>query len=60
MISNFKKHLHIKLIQRFSHINRVTLSATYLKGEGMEIGAMDLPLPVKSNVKVKYFDRCSK
>jgi len=60
MFRKFKTRLHIKLLKQFGTINRITLSAQYLKGQGLEIGAMDLPLKVKKRVSVKYLDRCAK
>lgn len=41
-------------------INRYHLAKIYLKGEGIEIGALHNPLPVPSHVRVKYVDRMSK
>ena len=60
MFANLRAKIFIRLMQRFGHINRYTLAAEYLIGTGIEIGAMDYPLPVKNGVKVKYLDRCTK
>jgi predicted SAM-dependent methyltransferase len=39
--------------------DRNTVSYRYLQGQGIEIGALHNPLPVKDGVKVKYVDRLS-
>jgi SAM-dependent methyltransferase len=60
LINTIKFAIYQNLAFRFSKINRITLSGNYIKGEGIEIGAMDLPLKVKSGVKVRYLDRITK
>lgn len=60
MVTRLKNRLHIELLKRTGKINRITLAAQYICGEGVEIGAMDLPLVVKPGVKVHYLDRCTK
>ena len=50
--------LHRFVIFKFSRFTRDSISSNYIKfGKGIEIGAMDLPLKVRSDVKVKYYDR---
>ena len=39
------------------HHTRSVIAATYLKGEGIEVGALHQPLSVPSGVRVKYVDR---
>jgi SAM-dependent methyltransferase len=41
-------------------VRRQEVASRYLRGEGLEIGAMHFPLPVPNGVKVKYVDRLSK
>ena len=38
---------------------RVTLATHYVRGEGIEIGALDRPMPFPESVKVRYVDRMS-
>jgi SAM-dependent methyltransferase len=38
---------------------REFVAARYLKGQGMEIGALDKPMPLPKGVAVKYVDRMS-
>ncbi|MBS1660104.1 MAG: methyltransferase domain-containing protein [Bacteroidetes bacterium] len=40
-------------------MNRLGLSVNYIKGEGIEIGALNLPMFVRPGVKVRYVDRIS-
>jgi SAM-dependent methyltransferase len=40
--------------------NRRRLAARYLRGEGLEIGALHLPLPVRAGVRVRYVDRATR
>jgi|SRR5271165_1088048 len=44
----------------FGRIDRSTLSQAFLHGSGIEIGALQKPLPVPSHVRVTYVDRLSK
>jgi predicted SAM-dependent methyltransferase len=60
ILRSAKFALYKKLVNKFSKIDRLSVSANYLMGEGIEIGAMDLPLAVKRGVKVRYLDRISK
>jgi predicted SAM-dependent methyltransferase len=60
MINSLKKQLHSKLILKFSGVNRLGIAKTYIRGEGIEIGALDYPLKVPKNVRVKYLDRISR
>lgn len=39
------------------HANRAALAATYLRGNGLEIGALHQPLPLPSQARVRYVDR---
>jgi SAM-dependent methyltransferase len=41
-------------------IERQTLSYAFVRGQGIEIGALQKPLPVSPDVKVRYVDRMSK
>jgi len=46
--------------ERFAHrhlLNRRKLAAAYLRGAGIEIGALDQPLPVPRSARVTYVDR---
>jgi glycosyltransferase involved in cell wall biosynthesis/predicted SAM-dependent methyltransferase len=40
-----------------SPLDRETLAEIYLKGNGIEIGALDAPLTVPDSAKVRYIDR---
>jgi SAM-dependent methyltransferase len=42
------------------HIDRRVLSHAFLRGRGIEIGALQKPLPVSSDARVTYVDRMSK
>jgi len=55
----FKQSIHEKLIFKFSKVNRLGISANFIKGEGIEIGALDYPLRVSPEATVKYVDRIS-
>ncbi|MBI9062170.1 MAG: methyltransferase domain-containing protein [Marinilabiliaceae bacterium] len=55
-----KKHIHKRLKRKFSILDRETIAASFLKGTGIEIGAMDMPLHVPSVIDVKYLDRINK
>jgi SAM-dependent methyltransferase len=59
-INSFKTMVLRSLVFKFSKLDRWGISAASLSGSGLEIGAMDLPLHVKSGVAVKYLDRISK
>lgn len=60
MLKKLKESIYIKFLEKFGKINRYTIAYTYLKGEGIEIGAMNYPVAVKKGVKVKYYDRISR
>ena len=47
----------VALINRFTQLNRTLLSSKYLRGDGIEIGALGAPLQVSSSARVKYLDR---
>jgi SAM-dependent methyltransferase len=59
-IDAIKFRLYQNLAFKFSTINRIVLSGNYITGQGIEIGAMNIPLLVKRGVKVRYLDRVSK
>ncbi|MCA1594049.1 MAG: class I SAM-dependent methyltransferase [Acidobacteria bacterium] len=48
-----------RLADRASRLDRSFLATKYLRGEGIEIGALHTPLPVPHGAKVKYVDRMS-
>ena len=58
-INNLKVKVHEQLIFKFSKISRQGIPASYLKGEGIEIGALNHPLKVSPNTTVRYLDRIS-
>ena len=60
MLAKIKHSIYIKLLQKFGKINRITLAAQYLQGQGVEIGAMDLPLKLSKSSTIQYLDRCSR
>lgn len=47
----------IRVVNRIAHLDRTLLSSKYLRGDGLEIGALHAPLQVSSAAKVKYVDR---
>ncbi|MBS1717612.1 MAG: methyltransferase domain-containing protein [Armatimonadetes bacterium] len=47
----------IARLARFENFTRPVLASTYLKGEGIEIGALHNPMPVSSKATVRYVDR---
>ncbi|MGB8511007.1 MAG: methyltransferase domain-containing protein [Pyrinomonadaceae bacterium] len=47
------------LATRVAALDRGFLAGKYLKGEGIEIGALHSPLPVSKTARVKYVDRMS-
>ena len=59
MINKYKQALHTRLSLKFSKIDRLGISANYIKGEGLEIGALNYPLTVPAGAKVRYVDRIS-
>ena len=46
--------------EKISEMNRKEMSKLYIKGSGIEIGALHLPTTVYNNAKVKYLDYLSK
>lgn len=50
----------LNLGNRLTRLNRSLLASKYLRGTGIEIGALHVPLPVTRNTKVKYVDRLTK
>jgi SAM-dependent methyltransferase len=59
MIKKYKQALYNRLSVKFSKLNRLAVSNAYIKGEGIEIGALNYPLVVPASAKVKYVDRIS-
>jgi len=59
LIDQIKKKAHQELIFKFSKTNRLGIASNYLKGTGIEIGALNYPLKVPAHVNVKYLDRMS-
>jgi len=60
MLKKIKTSIHSYLLRKFGDINRQAIANYYLKGNGLEIGAMSSPLiPLHSN-EIIYLDRCSK
>jgi SAM-dependent methyltransferase len=57
MLTSLKASLQKKFVFRFSRLDRPGVSASYIKGEGIEIGGLNYPLVVRDGVKVKYVDR---
>jgi SAM-dependent methyltransferase len=49
-----------RLVNGFTRMDRELLANKYLRGEGIEIGALHNPLFVKRGTKVKYVDRLTK
>jgi predicted SAM-dependent methyltransferase len=45
------------LAGRLTPLNRDAIAASYLRGEGLEIGALHNPLPVPEHARVRYVDR---
>lgn len=58
-IKSIRNEVYFRTYKRCFKINRVTLAANYLHGEGIEIGALSSPLLVQRNVVVNYIDRFS-
>lgn len=44
-------------LRRSPHARRASLAARYLRGEGIEIGALQNPLPLPPGARVTYVDR---
>jgi predicted SAM-dependent methyltransferase len=45
------------LAGRLTPLNRDAIAARFLRGEGLEIGALHNPLPVSDHARVRYVDR---
>ena len=45
------------LAGRLTPLNRDAIAARFLRGEGLEIGALHNPLPVSQHARVRYVDR---
>lgn len=60
MLKKIRRNIYIRFLDKFGIINRYTIACNYLQGEGIEIGAMNYPVPMKKGVKVKYYDRISR
>jgi SAM-dependent methyltransferase len=56
-VRKIKNSIYNKCVFKFSKIDRMGISANYLQGEGIEIGALNYPLAVPANARVKYVDR---
>jgi SAM-dependent methyltransferase len=46
-------------VRRCGHITRELFSYAYIRGKGIEFGALNAPLPVANDVSVQYADRYS-
>ena len=56
LVSNIRK-----FSKRFvAHLDREAVASMYIRGQGIEIGALHSPLRVPKSAKVKYVDRMSK
>ncbi len=55
MIKLFRK----KSLNRLAKENRKKISYKYIKGEGIEIGALHNSMPISKNAKTKFVDRLS-
>lgn len=53
--NSFRHEIENLAIENLS-LNRHLLSMLYLRGQGLEIGALNAPLPVPSTARVKYVD----
>lgn len=60
LINHLKVRLHSDLTFRFSKINRLGIASNFIKGDGIEIGALNYPLRVPKHAAVKYVDRISR
>jgi SAM-dependent methyltransferase len=49
-----------KFFRMFRHLDREALAAHYLRGAGLEIGALHNPLRVLRGVRVRYVDRMTR
>ncbi len=57
--NRMKRLLRKRGLSHCKHLGREQLSHLYLKGNGIEIGALHNPLYVSHNARVKYVDRMS-
>lgn len=53
------KKTSLRLAKNFNKLDRYTLARLYLRGEGLEIGALHNPLPLPRQARAKYLDRLS-
>jgi SAM-dependent methyltransferase len=56
-VKRYKQALYDKLVWKFSKLDRMGISANFIKGEGIEIGALNIPLYITADARVKYVDR---
>lgn len=54
---NFKAFIRGRLLKLIGGFSRQTVSHEYLKGEGLELGALHLPLELPFGTRAKYVDR---
>lgn len=54
------RNLYFEHLAHRHYLSRKKLSRAYLRGRGLEIGALDQPLPVLRGVHVTYVDRMSR
>ncbi len=58
-LKKYKERLYNKLVWKFSKLDRMGISANFIRGEGIEIGALNIPLRIPPPARVKYVDRIS-
>jgi len=58
-MQKLKFSLFRSLVFKFSKMDRMGIAANYVRGQGIEIGALNYPLEVPKGVVVKYVDRIS-
>ena len=62
MLNHFGKQVVLsvrKAVVRFRRLDREAIAAHYVKGDGLEIGALHNPLIVPRKARVRYVDRMS-
>ena len=47
----------VQLFKAYQRIDRVTIARTYLRGNGIEIGALNAPLQLPLKARARYVDR---
>lgn len=57
MIKKFKSFIRGRLLNLIGGFSRQLISHEYLKGSGLEIGALHRPLELSPGVRIKYLDR---